>query len=107
MDVITVLGLAALAYWTTDLLKEATNGAWRSVLTRAVAAAAGIAATFVYAETDWAIGLELSGITLDAADAWEKVLVGLSIAAGSGTLSDTLRAVNPADPSVRSRFGER
>lgn len=107
MDVITVIGLAALVYWLTDALKEASAGAWKSLVGRLIAAAAGIAGVFIYAETGWAHGLDLSGITLDTADAWEKVLIGLSIAASAGVGSDTLRAINPADPTVRSRFGER
>lgn len=106
MDTLTAIGLGALVFWITAFLKDVSALNWNGIVSRVIAASAGIAAVLVYSQTDWAAGVFVGNDTLASLNGWEQVLLGLTLSSGAGVAHDTLRAVNPADDSTLGKFTE-
>lgn len=98
---VSVLPLALAVYWITGTVKDFTNRNYPAVVTRALAWAGGFAGVALVAHTRWASGVQLDSATTLAGLNWpEQIFLGLTLAAGGGTLNDTLRAVNQHDTST-------
>jgi hypothetical protein len=102
--VATLLVLAPVIYWLTDLVKDLkdgiTTGAWNGSVTKLVAVLIAFGMANLVAHSGLNIGG--SGHTLENLS-WQALLVAtLFFAAGGGLISDHLRARNPSDVTVKS-----
>ena len=98
---VSVLSIAALVWVFVDTLRSATNKQWSSVVTQATAWAAGIAAVFLFGETQWASTVAIGDLSLGDMDFWTKVVAGLSAASVAGVGVDVRKAVDNTDSAAK------
>lgn len=96
-----VVGLVALVWKFVDFLKNVTP-AGRNVnaaITQLVVWVAGLAAVFLYGESQLGNTVTIGDITLENADTPTKIIVGLSIGAIASAAVDVKKAIDSGDSS--------
>lgn len=97
MEFVPVAVLASLVLKFTDFGKLVSAKNWSGVTTQLVAWGSGILATFLFASSDFAGGIEVGAGTLATLNGASLVLVGMSIASTAGVVYDVKRAVDSSD----------
>jgi hypothetical protein len=101
---VPMLALVALVKKIVDFGKSVTNGDANAIVTQLVAWTAGVLAVVLFAKTDFAASVSFGDWNLAAMNFWTQLTVGLTIASSAGVVTDTLQAVNPADPRVDKKL---
>lgn len=86
--------LGSLVFSFVNFLRWLTSADWKPVINQLVAWAAGLAAVFLVAGTQWAAGINLMTVTLDQANIFEKVILGLVVASVYSPIAQVIKAVD-------------
>ncbi len=89
--------LGALVYKFVDFLKFVKAKDWNAAGTQLVAWAAGIVAITLFANSDFAAGIDLGGRSLDSLNFVSQVIVGLSATSLFSSFYDVKRAIDNTD----------
>ncbi len=89
--------LGALVYKFVDFLKFVRARNWNAAVTQLVAWAAGILAITLFANSDFASGIDFSGKTLDSLNFLSQVIIGLSATSLFSAFYDVKRAIDNTD----------
>jgi hypothetical protein len=105
MEVFTAATLVALALKITSTVKYAKARDWWSIITQAVAWAAGVGVVWLAAEAQAVQDVVLwSTVTAGSLDIWSIVLAGLALGSSASFGRDALKAVDnttsTAEPSL-------
>lgn len=104
MDFVPLLALGTLTYKLLDFLKYLRAGAWNDVTTQASAWVAGVVATFLVAQTEFAAGIQVGDVTLAELNGWSLLFFGLVATSLLSTVHDFSKAVNPNTSGVKPKL---
>lgn len=104
MDLTTItgtVGLLALVWKFIDFLKQLTppDKNYNAAITQAVVWVAGLAAVFLYSESQLGEGVTIGNITLEDADTPTKIIVGLMVGSLASGVVDIKKAIDSSDSS--------
>jgi hypothetical protein len=105
METVAVLGLPALAWRFTTLVKQVTAQDYKAALTQVVTMVAAIAAVLLYAHSSFGTSLDIGGVALATLDGAAQVIVGLSIAGVAGVAFDVKKSIDKSDTAVEPKLG--
>lgn len=94
------VAMIALLWKIVDFLKYCTNwssGGKNPAVTQLVVWFGGIVAVFLFARTDWAASITVSGLTLDKMNLWSQLAAGLSAGALTSVGFDIKKALDRSD----------
>lgn len=94
MEFVPALAVLFLVKKIIDTLRYATSRDVNGVTTQLITWVAGVASVLLAAQTAWANGIEVGGMSLHQLNTWSQVFVGLTVASGASVVTDTLKAVD-------------
>jgi hypothetical protein len=110
VEVIPAIGLAALVKKFVDFVKLALARD-PGAITQLIAWGAGIAAVVLFAQSDWASGIQVADTTLADLNFWSQAIVGLGVSSAAGFGTDAVKALDDSDtarmPSLVARMHRR
>lgn len=100
MEFVPLLVMTALVKKLVDFAKYGTSGDVNALVTQVVAWAAGVAAAFVTANSDWGDTIIVNGDPLALLNGWSLALMGVNIASLAGVGWDAIKAVDASNSAV-------
>lgn len=97
MEFVPFVVLLALVKKIVDFFKMASGGDMNGAVTQLVAWGAGVAAVMLFAQSDWADGIQVADHALSTLNAWSQFIVGMTIASSAGVVTDTIKAIDNTD----------
>lgn len=97
MEFVPLALLGALVYKFVDFLKFVKVKDWNAAGTQVVAWISGIVAITLFANSDFAAGIDLSGLSLESLNFVSQVIVGLSATSLFSSFYDIKRAIDNTD----------
>lgn len=94
LEFVPLVSLIALVYQIIGILRSARGKDWNGVFTPLAAMLAGVVGVLMFAQADFASGINVGDMTLATLNTWSLILVGISIGTGGSVLNDTLGAVD-------------
>lgn len=88
------LALGALVFAFTNWVRYIRAHNFNGVLTQFLVWLSGVAAVMLTAQSDWADGIHVGGLTLGSTNAWSQVLVGITIASQPTVVNEALKAID-------------
>lgn len=110
MEFVPFIALLALVKKIVDFVKLAMARDPGAV-TQLIAWGAGVAAVLLFAQSDWADGIQVADRALSTLNVWSQVIVGLGISSSAGVVTDAIKATDNTDsatmPSLLTRTRRR
>lgn len=100
MEFVPLLVMTALVKKVVDFVKYGTSGDVNAVVTQLTAWAAGVAAAFLAANSDWGDSIMVNGDPLAFLNGWSLTLLGVNIASVAGFGWDTLKALDNSNSAA-------
>ena len=95
MEFVPALAMLALIKALVDLVRRLQAGGHaREIVLQIAAWVAGVAVVLLFAQTDWAEGLQFGDGSLADMGIWSQVVVGLTVGASAMLANDTLKAID-------------
>lgn len=100
MDFAPLLVAAALIWKIVDFVKYLRARDVDSCITQASVWLAGVVVVFLLAATDYASGIRIGDLDLDALNGWSLLLLGLSMGSTASVFVDAKKAVDNTDSAA-------
>lgn len=100
-EFITTAGAVALVKAIVDFLKYIRANDVNGYVTQAAVWLAGIGVTLLLKISDFADAFDVSGVTLDTANAGTVILAGLGLGSATMLANDFKKAIDSADTAVK------
>lgn len=101
MEFVPLVVMLAMVAKLLDLGKMLVDRNYRAAALQVAAFAVGIAVVFLFGATDYAAELAFGGVSLAAAAAATKVVVGVAVASTASLAHDSIMAVRGRQPEVQ------
>lgn len=101
MEFVPMLAALALAWKIVDWLKQLRVRDWNAVVTQTAVWGAGVLVVFLLAHSDFASGITVGDLNLDALNGWSLALVGLNIGSLGSVAYDYKRALDSSDSAAQ------
>jgi hypothetical protein len=87
--------MLALVIKVVDVTKFASSRNWAALLTQIYVWLAGIIVILLFAQTEWASGIDIGDTPLASINFWGLLALGLSVGSVGSVLNDAKNAINP------------
>lgn len=101
MDFAPLVVALALVWKVVDFIKACRVRDVDAIVSQSAVWGAGVLVTFLLAATDFASGVTIGDLNLDALNAWSLVLLGLSIGSTGSVAYDFKRAFDNSDSAAQ------
>lgn len=104
MPFVPVLAMLALIVKVVDFTKFLSSRNFAAALTQIYVWLSGIVVILLFAQTEWAGGINIGDTTLASLNFWAIVALGLSIGSAGSVLNDVKNAVDPSIKTTRDHL---
>lgn len=104
-DFVPAAAFVAFVYALINTLKYLSAKDWTSARTQLIVWAAGVGGAFVFAQTAWAAGVEVGGVSIAAMSSWDLAFFGLTFVSGASVLKDYLKARDNTQSAATPSLG--